>query len=252
MPLTKKRKSEGDSDLVQDTRNAQEDISMSDGAERSGEDEWSSEEGGLRDSGESPDTADEIAIAKLKKRSKKTTKRKIRASSPTQFGDKLEALLKTDAPVGVPLALKKSINRKRKDEKETLKARKAAGAERKEHEEVGRITDIIGGWGGENERALRKIAQRGVVQLFNVVQKAQSAKAAEESSKLALRGSGKPTLSKPDTGPKNKKKRQIISLQNGISHLSVEINSTDTPLKDTVDKDAFMDAIRSGGVVSTV
>ena len=32
---------------------------------------------------------------------------------------------------------------------------------RKEKEEKGRIKDVIGGWGGESERALRKVAQRG-------------------------------------------------------------------------------------------
>ncbi|KAG8828050.1 hypothetical protein FRC19_009906 [Serendipita sp. 401] len=239
MPPIKKRKLEAGDASDDEAHDIHEDISMSDGAGRNDEDEWSSEVGGSQDSehsGGSLDTGDEITIAKMNKKSKKTAKRKIRATSPSQFGDKLEALLNTNAPVGVPLALKKSINRRRKDEKETLKARKVAGAERKEHEEVGRITDIIGGWGGENERALRKIAQRGVVQLFNVVQKAQSAKAAEEASKLALRGSGKPTLDKPDMDSKNKKKkRQVVAVQ-----------------KDMVDKDVFMNAIRSGGVVSKV
>jgi len=33
--------------------------------------------------------------------------------------------------------------------------------ERKEKEDKNRIRDVIGGWGGESERALRKVAQRG-------------------------------------------------------------------------------------------
>ena len=30
-----------------------------------------------------------------------------------------------------------------------------------EREEKGRVRDVIGGWGAESERALRKVAQRG-------------------------------------------------------------------------------------------
>ena len=32
---------------------------------------------------------------------------------------------------------------------------------KKEKEEKSHLIDVIGGWGGENERALRKVAQRG-------------------------------------------------------------------------------------------
>lgn len=38
---------------------------------------------------------------------------------------------------------------------------KVMQVERKEKEEKGRIKDVIGGWGAEGERALRKVAQRG-------------------------------------------------------------------------------------------
>ncbi len=42
-----------------------------------------------------------------------------------------------------------------------MKAKKLLEGERKEKEERNHITDVIGGWGGESERTLRKVAQRG-------------------------------------------------------------------------------------------
>lgn len=108
----------------------------------------------------SPDTEDEIAGSKIVK-SKKTLKRKRRATEPSRFGATLQFLLDTDAPSAQPLSLKPSVARQRNDEKLELKARKALQVEKKEKEDKGRVTDVIGGWGGESERALRKVAQRG-------------------------------------------------------------------------------------------
>lgn len=42
-----------------------------------------------------------------------------------------------------------------------MRAKKLLQAERKQKEDIGRVKDVIGGWGGESERALRKVAQRG-------------------------------------------------------------------------------------------
>lgn len=109
---------------------------------------------------QSPDTEDELAEARLVK-SKKTLKRKHRATDPSNFGATLQSLLKTDAPSGVPLSLKPSVARRQYDEKLELKAKKLLKGERKIKEEVGRIRDVIGGWGVESERSLRKVAQRG-------------------------------------------------------------------------------------------
>jgi len=109
---------------------------------------------------QSPDTEDEIAEARLAK-SKKTLKRKHRATDPSNFGATLQSLLKTNAPSGVPLSLKPSVARRQHDEKLELKAKKLLKGERKSKEEVGRIRDVIGGWGVESERSLRKVAQRG-------------------------------------------------------------------------------------------
>lgn len=109
---------------------------------------------------QSPDTEDEIAQARVAK-SKKTLKRKHRATDASNFGATLQSLLKTDTPSGLPLSLKPSVARKRNDEKLELRAKKLLKGEKKNKEEVARIKDVIGGWGGESERALRKVAQRG-------------------------------------------------------------------------------------------
>lgn len=107
-----------------------------------------------------PDTDD--AIEGLKKAaSKQTSKRKIRATAPSKFGATLQFLLNTSTPSTLPLSLKPSIARKQNDEKLEKRATKVLQVEKKEHEDRGRVRDVIGGWGGESERALRKVAQRG-------------------------------------------------------------------------------------------
>jgi len=110
--------------------------------------------------GNSLDTDDEIAGTKITK-TKKTLKRKRRATEPSRFGATLQFLLDTDTPSTQPLSLKPSVARQRNDEKLELKAKKELQIEKKEKEDKGRVTDVIGGWGGESERALRKVAQRG-------------------------------------------------------------------------------------------
>ncbi|KAF8710514.1 Rrp15p, partial [Rhizoctonia solani] len=190
----------------------------------------------------STDTETEINRARNTK-SKKTLKRKHRATSPTAFGGTLEALLATSVPTnahpGAPLALKPSIARKKNDEKLELKAKRILESEKKEREEKGRVQDVIGGWDNQNERSLRKVAQRGVVHLFNAIQQAQSASAATLEENKKLRGSGKPTLPAPSPheigrnkpGNKNKNKAMGKDAAGGL------------------DKNSFLDAIRSGGVV---
>ncbi len=111
--------------------------------------------------GSEPDTEDEIAEAKLSK-SKKTSKRKRRATDAVNFGTTLQSLLTTDAPAA-PLSLKPSFARKRREEKLEAKGKHVLQIEKKEKEDRGRVTDVIGGWGAESERALRKVAQRGGV-----------------------------------------------------------------------------------------
>ena len=176
--------------------------------------------------GDSPDTEDEIATAKAIK-SKKTLKRKRRATDPSNFGATLNALLGTDAPSSLPLSLKPSATRKRNEEKRELKAKKAQRIEKKEKEDKGHISDVIGGWGGEGERALRKVAQRGgrsrnfvllvsnsrlhsVVKLFNAIAESQSAIVTATEGSKKSRGTGKPSLPAPsfEKGGSRKKGKQ--------------------------------------------
>jgi len=183
---------------------------------------------GSVDGGQSPDTEDEIAEARLAK-SKKTLKRKHRATDPSNFGATLQSLLETDAPSGLPLSLKPSAAKRRNEEKLELKAKKLLKGERKSREQVGRIKDVIGGWGAESERTLRKVAQRGgkkqphhpaarpltlhtnknhqVVKLFNAIQQSQASAAVAEKEMKEARGSGKPTLPAPSFDKKSKTRK---------------------------------------------
>jgi len=94
-------------------------------------------------------------------KSRQTSKRKIRATGGTKFGATLQHLLNTEAPSSAPLSLKPSVARKKNDEKLEKKAKKVLQIEKKEKEDKARVRDVIGGWGGESERGLRKVAQRG-------------------------------------------------------------------------------------------
>ncbi|OCH94763.1 hypothetical protein OBBRIDRAFT_801020 [Obba rivulosa] len=189
----------------------------------------------------SPDTGDEIAGAKHKK-SKKTLKRKRRATDATHFGTTLQSLLDTKTPSAVPLALTPSISKKRNDEKLEKKGKKVLQIQKKEKEDKGRIRDVIGGWGGESERALRKVAQRGaillVVKLFNAIQQSQVAASAETEQLKALRGSGKPTLPAPTIGKStaNKKGKHKDSGTGKVAGAPLGRND-------------FLDMIKSGGIV---
>lgn len=200
--------------------------------------EASGSEGSASEADSAPGSDDEIPKAKWTK-SKKTLKRKRRATDATHFGATLQSLLNTDAPSTLPLSLKPSIERRRKDTKLDAKGKKVLQVEKKDKEEKGRIRDVIGGWGGENERALRKVAQRGVVKLFNVIQQSQAASTAAAEEVKTQRGSGKPTLpapviSKSKTAKKGKQKDNTIG------------RGKETSLA----QDDFLDIIRSGGIVS--
>lgn len=156
MSPSKRLKLSGDDDEENLANNGNEEIpSGTDGSLQG-----SSSEGDSGSEGSSPDTEDEIAGAKITK-SKKTLKRKRRATEPSRFGATLQFLLDTDAPSAQPLSLKPSVAKQRNDEKLELKAKKVLQIEKKEKEDKCRVTDVIGGWGGESERALRKVAQRG-------------------------------------------------------------------------------------------
>ncbi|KAJ2927193.1 hypothetical protein H1R20_g9912, partial [Candolleomyces eurysporus] len=149
-----------------------------------------------------------------------------------------KSLLSTDVPSAAPLSLKPSIARKHNDQKLELKAKKVLQIEKKEKEDKRRIKDPIGGWGGESERALRKVAQRGVVKLFNAIQQSQATVAAAAEEAKGERGSGKPRLSAPIVEAKGKKK--------GKKKDNIIGRGKET----AVDKDEFFSMIKSGGIVS--
>ncbi|EKM83521.1 hypothetical protein AGABI1DRAFT_81282 [Agaricus bisporus var. burnettii JB137-S8] len=181
------------------------------------------------------------AIHDLKKvKSKNTSKRKLRATAPSNFGATLQSLLSTDAPSSLPLSLKPSTSRHKHDEKVQKREKKALQIEKKELEDKGRIRDVIGGWGGESERGLRKVAQRGVVQLFNAIQQSHATAAATAEDTKAGRGSGKPTLAAPTFEKKGKAKGKNKD------------NILGREKEQAVGKDDFFDMIKSGSIVSRV
>ncbi|KAI0734626.1 Rrp15p-domain-containing protein [Fomitopsis betulina] len=200
------------------------------------EHEAASDDGGSESDG-AVSSEDEMAEVKRAK-SKKTLKRKHRATDANRFGAALQTLLSTDAPSNLPLSLKPSIARKRNDDKLESKGKKVLEVEKKEKEEKGRIQDVIGGWGGESERALRKVAQRGVVKLFNVIQQTQSASAVAAEEVKGQRGTGKPTLPAPVSDKKNTKKGKQKD------------NIIGRGKEATLGQDDFLDIIRSGGIAS--
>lgn len=155
MPVTKRQKLQ-----TEDASDASDAEDNFDSIHSDGEDSGSLASGSGQSSADEPDTDDEIEASKFTK-SKKTLKRKRRATDAVRFGTTLQSLLNTDAPSALPLALKPSVNRQRNDDKLELKVKKVMQVERKEKEEKGRVKDVIGGWGAEGERALRKVAQRG-------------------------------------------------------------------------------------------
>ncbi|TFK30351.1 hypothetical protein FA15DRAFT_698827 [Coprinopsis marcescibilis] len=228
MPPQKRRKLSDDEEMESNGSNSA-DESHSSSVEDSFENNASGNE-----SGNSSD--DEIGDLK-KPKSKKTLKRKLRATGAETFGTVLQNLLQTETPSSLPLSLKPSITRKHQDGKLELKAKKVLQLEKKEQEDKRRIKDVIGGWGGQGERALRKVAQRGVVKLFNAIQQSQATVVAAQEEAKAGQGSGKPRLAAPDfedRGQKGKKKDNVIGRG-----------------KETVvDKDQFFNMIKSGGIVS--
>ena len=110
---------------------------------------------------ESEGVSDEEIQDLKPQKSRQTSKRKLRATGNSKFGETLQSLLDTNTPSTLPLSLKPSIARKHNDEKLELRAKKVLQIEKKEKEDKARVKDVIGGWGGESERALRKVAQRG-------------------------------------------------------------------------------------------
>jgi hypothetical protein len=120
MPPTKRQKLEENSDVDSDN---DEVVNRTSDAGEDGLEEEYSDDDQMSSEGDSPDTEDDIAAAKASK-SKKTLKRKRRATDPSNFGATLNALLSTDAPSSLPLSLKPSAARKRNEENRNSKRRR--------------------------------------------------------------------------------------------------------------------------------
>ncbi|KAG7099152.1 hypothetical protein E1B28_001023 [Marasmius oreades] len=195
---------------------------------------------------EPADSGNEILSMKPQK-SRQTKKRKIRATGASSFGATLQSLLATSVPTQssdsnapiAPLALKPSVGRKLNNEKLEMRAKRIVQLEKKEKEDKGRVKDVIGGWGVEGERGLRKVAQRGVVKLFNYIQESQNQTSAAVEELKAARGSGKPTLAAPS----------ITEKWNGKKKKKDQDNILGRGKESAVGKEDFFDMIRTGTVV---
>lgn len=132
-------------------------------------------------------------------------KRKLpKRNDPTAFSTSMSKILSTKLPTSArsdPLLTRsKPTNQASTDianERLERRARAKLRAEKKEELERGRIRDVLGtergeaGETAEQEKRLRKIAQRGVVKLFNAVRTAQvrgEEKAREERRKRSTIG----------------------------------------------------------------
>ena len=136
-----------------------------------------------------------------------TNRKKVsKRNDPNAFSTSISKILSTKLPTSAradPLlsrsreAVKKTTELT--NEKLEARARAKLRAEKKEELERGRIKDVLGvergeaGETAEQEKRLRKIAQRGVVKLFNAVRAAQvrgEEAAREERKKRSIVGMG--------------------------------------------------------------
>lgn len=164
-------------------------------------------------------------------RSKKTQKRKRRATSPSTFGAILSQALEVSersTALGPSTALaqaSRSALRLAKEQAALDAARKKTAAARHERQERGHVKDVIGGWtprpavpfsewlvqnsqhqrqeglltgGVSQEKVLRRLAQTGVVKLFNAIKAAQKAceNGVDEAVPVSLSGAQKRKLKK--------------------------------------------------------
>ncbi|SPO20950.1 uncharacterized protein UTRI_00427 [Ustilago trichophora] len=258
-----------------------------------------------------PDTDDEIEAAKgAGSKSKKTAKRKRRATSPTSFGTALEGLLgiapstsadaletldesaedeaeseveeekvskkkpktvTTKSEAQIPAILSLAPHLRRSAQSTTLSARAARIAleQKRRREERCHVKDVIGGWGPPGvlpalededgniietpfaaedeaeklqefasqggsqtyERKLRKVAQRGVVKLFNAIRAAQTTTEDDLEEAEAKQNAAKANAGKTATSAAAGKKAGLASKDARLADLS---------------KSNFLDLIKKG------
>lgn len=158
------------------------------------DDDGSTNEDSSEDSGD--ENAGQDAIAR---RLKKTSKRNDPEAFSTSISKILSTKLSQSARKDPVLSRSREaaeMSKELADERLEKRARAKIRAERKEDLERGRVKDVLGlssglaGETAEEEKRLRKIAQRGVIKLFNAVRAAQvkGEEAAREARKQGTVG----------------------------------------------------------------
>lgn len=159
-----------------------------------------SDEDGSTNEDSSADSADEDAGQDaITRRLKKTSKRNDPEAFSTSISKILSTKLSQSARKDPVLSRSREAAETSKDladERLEKKARAKIRADRKEDLERGRVKDVLGltsgltGETAEEEKRLRKIAQRGVIKLFNAVRAAQvkGEEAAREARKQGTVG----------------------------------------------------------------
>lgn len=151
--------------------------------ENNGEDERESDNDDGDDEGDDNDEDEDdlegisAAASGLKKVSKKNTEEKMAEAMSRILGSSLR---KADADMPI-LAKSRGVERKLEEEKLEAKARKAISNEKKRLANKDRVKPDYTGM--EYEKKLRKVATRGVVQLFNAI-KAQQKTTDELTEKI--------------------------------------------------------------------
>ncbi|PGH12982.1 hypothetical protein AJ79_03955 [Helicocarpus griseus UAMH5409] len=157
-------------------------------------------------SGSGSDTDSDDSISSTDQTKSSRRKKLPKRNDPTAFSTSISKILSTKLPTTARadplLSRSKSTAQTASDianEKLESRARAKLRAEKKEELERGRIKDVLGvergeaGETAEQEKRLRKIAQRGVVKLFNAVRAAQvrgEEVAREERRKRGIVGMG--------------------------------------------------------------
>lgn len=173
---TKKTQKDDDSEEDDD----EPDVDASSGDENG--DEIDGDGNSLADDGDEDEEDDDEDQEEGGLRLKPVTKR----HDPTAFSTSISKILSTKLPSAVradPVLSRSKdaaqVSSERANERLEQRARSKLRAEKKAEQERGRVRDVLGiergeaGETAEEEKRLRKIAQRGVVKLFNAVRAAQ-------------------------------------------------------------------------------
>jgi hypothetical protein len=158
-----------------------------------------SEEDGSTNEDSSRDSEDNDGQDAITKRLKKMSKRNDPEAFSTSISKILSTKLSQSARKDPVLSRSREAvetSKELADERLEKKARAKIRADRKEDLERGRVKDVLGlssglaGETAEEEKRLRKIAQRGVIKLFNAVRAAQvkGEEAAREARKQGTVG----------------------------------------------------------------